>query len=320
MLSDSESSALALRAKETRHDGDTTTPADDRPAARLPASPAGSPGNVFNRAVVAPDPAGHQRLGLPRAAGARPQERRVAHDPVNLLDHDGQRYLVAPRGTTQWVRNLRAAGQRRAAGRAPGRGVPRHRDRRRRQGRRSCGRTCGAGRWRSACSSTASAPTRPTRSCARSPTATRCSASSPSPRRAGDGVDRLREQARHAREFGGSSRRHGAGIWLIPAAPRRSVAHRAAEAGKTSCVESGPGTRLRRAGAEQATRRPGATIAELRGLVLGARQPPTRPDAVAGRPDRCRSKYPTRRSTRERRSARCSSGAASSPKTNSAKR
>ena len=30
--------------------------------------------------------------------------------PVNLLRHDGDRYLVAPRGTTQWVRNLRAAG------------------------------------------------------------------------------------------------------------------------------------------------------------------------------------------------------------------
>src|SRR6266568_8268320 len=30
--------------------------------------------------------------------------------PVNLLTHDGERYLVAPRGHTQWVRNLRAAG------------------------------------------------------------------------------------------------------------------------------------------------------------------------------------------------------------------
>jgi deazaflavin-dependent oxidoreductase (nitroreductase family) len=30
--------------------------------------------------------------------------------PVNLLTHDGRRYLVAPRGQTQWVRNLRAAG------------------------------------------------------------------------------------------------------------------------------------------------------------------------------------------------------------------
>jgi deazaflavin-dependent oxidoreductase (nitroreductase family) len=30
--------------------------------------------------------------------------------PVNLLDVDGVRYLVAPRGETEWVRNLRASG------------------------------------------------------------------------------------------------------------------------------------------------------------------------------------------------------------------
>ncbi|MGV9413495.1 nitroreductase family deazaflavin-dependent oxidoreductase [Nocardia sp. NPDC003693] len=29
---------------------------------------------------------------------------------VNILDSDGKRYLVAPRGHTQWVRNLRVAG------------------------------------------------------------------------------------------------------------------------------------------------------------------------------------------------------------------
>ena len=29
--------------------------------------------------------------------------------PVNLLDFEGNRYLVAPRGVTQWVRNVRAA-------------------------------------------------------------------------------------------------------------------------------------------------------------------------------------------------------------------
>jgi hypothetical protein len=29
---------------------------------------------------------------------------------VNLLELDGERYLVAPRGNTQWVRNARAAG------------------------------------------------------------------------------------------------------------------------------------------------------------------------------------------------------------------
>src|SRR4051794_14790936 len=30
---------------------------------------------------------------------------------VNLLDLDGRQYLVAPRGNTQWVRNVRAAGR-----------------------------------------------------------------------------------------------------------------------------------------------------------------------------------------------------------------
>ena len=29
---------------------------------------------------------------------------------MNVLKLDGRRYLVAPRGTTEWVRNLRAAG------------------------------------------------------------------------------------------------------------------------------------------------------------------------------------------------------------------
>ncbi len=31
--------------------------------------------------------------------------------PVNLLIVDGARYLVAPRGQTQWVRNMRARGE-----------------------------------------------------------------------------------------------------------------------------------------------------------------------------------------------------------------
>jgi deazaflavin-dependent oxidoreductase (nitroreductase family) len=32
-------------------------------------------------------------------------------NPVNLLKFEGDRYLVAPRGQTQWVRNLRVAGE-----------------------------------------------------------------------------------------------------------------------------------------------------------------------------------------------------------------
>ncbi|HKV86973.1 MAG TPA: deazaflavin-dependent nitroreductase [Candidatus Dormibacteraeota bacterium] len=30
--------------------------------------------------------------------------------PVNLLTYEGKRYLVAPRGLTQWVRNVRVSG------------------------------------------------------------------------------------------------------------------------------------------------------------------------------------------------------------------
>ncbi|NIH85939.1 nitroreductase family deazaflavin-dependent oxidoreductase [Amycolatopsis granulosa] len=36
---------------------------------------------------------------------------QIRSTPVNLLKVGGQRYLVAPRGQTQWVRNLRAAGE-----------------------------------------------------------------------------------------------------------------------------------------------------------------------------------------------------------------
>jgi deazaflavin-dependent oxidoreductase (nitroreductase family) len=31
--------------------------------------------------------------------------------PVNLLEHDRERYLVAPRGVTEWVLNIRASGE-----------------------------------------------------------------------------------------------------------------------------------------------------------------------------------------------------------------
>lgn len=66
--------------------------------------------HVFNRAVR-----GLTRLGLSvwgsrelRVRGRRSGQVRTT--VVNLLEHDGARYLVAPRGTTEWVRNLRAAG------------------------------------------------------------------------------------------------------------------------------------------------------------------------------------------------------------------
>jgi deazaflavin-dependent oxidoreductase (nitroreductase family) len=36
---------------------------------------------------------------------------KVYSTPVDLLQLDGKRYLVAPRGHTQWVRNAEAAGE-----------------------------------------------------------------------------------------------------------------------------------------------------------------------------------------------------------------
>jgi len=42
--------------------------------------------------------------------------------PVNVLELEGQRYLVAPRGETQWARNLRATGRQ---GRRPARALSR---------------------------------------------------------------------------------------------------------------------------------------------------------------------------------------------------
>lgn len=56
------------------------------------------------------------RLGV-SVAGSRVLEVRgrksgePRRTPVNLLTVDGTRYLVAPRGHTQWVRNLRARGE-----------------------------------------------------------------------------------------------------------------------------------------------------------------------------------------------------------------
>lgn len=36
---------------------------------------------------------------------------RIYTTPVNLLDYHGKNYLVAPRGYTQWVRNVVASGE-----------------------------------------------------------------------------------------------------------------------------------------------------------------------------------------------------------------
>jgi deazaflavin-dependent oxidoreductase (nitroreductase family) len=51
------------------------------------------------------------RLGLvPTLAVRGRRSGRWRTVPVNVLELDGARYLIAPRGETDWVRNLRAAG------------------------------------------------------------------------------------------------------------------------------------------------------------------------------------------------------------------
>jgi deazaflavin-dependent oxidoreductase (nitroreductase family) len=77
----------------------------------IPTTPVGRlTGRLFNESVAA-----LTRLGISiwgsrvlYVRGRKSGEWRST--PVNLLTFEGQRYLVAPRGHTQWVRNVRAAG------------------------------------------------------------------------------------------------------------------------------------------------------------------------------------------------------------------
>jgi deazaflavin-dependent oxidoreductase (nitroreductase family) len=67
--------------------------------------------HVFNPAVALLTRAGVSVWGSRelRVRGRTSGEWRTT--PVNLLTYDGDHYLVAPRGVTQWVRNLRAVGE-----------------------------------------------------------------------------------------------------------------------------------------------------------------------------------------------------------------
>ncbi len=85
----------------------------DRPSTRyiMPTTPTGRRmGRLFNSTVAAVT-----RLGLSikgsrvlSVRGRKSGEWRST--PVNLLTYEGGRYLVSPRGHTQWVRNMRVAG------------------------------------------------------------------------------------------------------------------------------------------------------------------------------------------------------------------
>jgi deazaflavin-dependent oxidoreductase (nitroreductase family) len=67
------------------------------------------------RRIMNPIVSGLTKLGLPlKGSGVLSVRGRTTGEwrsvPVNPLGFEGERLLVAPRGETQWVRNLRAAG------------------------------------------------------------------------------------------------------------------------------------------------------------------------------------------------------------------
>ena len=86
------------------------------PLAKLPCVPDHyrAPGwftrNVFNQLVAFLTRQGISVLGSRVLAVKGRTSGQWRTTPVNLLAHQGRRYLVAPRGETQWVRNLRAVG------------------------------------------------------------------------------------------------------------------------------------------------------------------------------------------------------------------
>jgi deazaflavin-dependent oxidoreductase (nitroreductase family) len=88
----------------------SATPPPAAPAPKRFQEPGWFTRNVFNRAIN-----GLMALGI-SVSGSRVLEVRGRKSgewrstPVNLLEVDGEHYLVAPRGNTQWVRNIRVAG------------------------------------------------------------------------------------------------------------------------------------------------------------------------------------------------------------------
>ena len=106
------SDAQEPKSSEGRGDGAEAMGSDRTPPADHYLRPGWFTRNVFNRSV-----AGLTRVGL-SIWGSRVLEVRgrstgkLQRVPVNVLELDGNRYLVSARGEGQWVRNVRAAGGR----------------------------------------------------------------------------------------------------------------------------------------------------------------------------------------------------------------
>jgi hypothetical protein len=93
----------------TTQETSMTIPTPEQPASAHYKRPDWFTRNVFNRVL-----SGLTRMGV-SVWGSRVLEHRgrttgkLHRTPVNLLSIEGTQYLVAPRGETQWVRNVRHA-------------------------------------------------------------------------------------------------------------------------------------------------------------------------------------------------------------------
>jgi deazaflavin-dependent oxidoreductase (nitroreductase family) len=67
--------------------------------------------NVFNRSVAALTRVGVSVYGSRVLEVKGRKSGQWRQTPVNLLKYEGDDYLVAPRGHTQWVKNLRASSE-----------------------------------------------------------------------------------------------------------------------------------------------------------------------------------------------------------------
>jgi hypothetical protein len=67
--------------------------------------------NVFNRIIAWLTQLGVSVYGSRILAVRGRRSGKWYTTPVNLLEYRGERFLVAPRGVTQWVRNVRAGSE-----------------------------------------------------------------------------------------------------------------------------------------------------------------------------------------------------------------
>ena len=67
--------------------------------------------NFFNRPIQWLSRLGISPAGAETLAVRGRKSGQIRTNPVNPFEIGGRTYLLAPRGTTEWVRNLRAAGE-----------------------------------------------------------------------------------------------------------------------------------------------------------------------------------------------------------------